>query len=163
MKPAIFRIFATLCLFFAALSFISCKDATKNTNSSAMEDQLDMEALDDLEDNLAKETMAYTGVYEGTLPCADCEGIETTIILNDDNTYHKTETYLKGDSPSEFAEEGVFELDEEEGIITLNPSGNENEGESHLYQLEEDQLIALNPDGIKVEGELADYYVLEKL
>lgn len=166
MKPATFRIFSIVCLFFAALTFISCQNSTKNPNTSALDDQLDMEAIDQAEDDFTEESMAWTGIYEGTLPCADCEGIETTIVLNDDNTYHKTETYLKGDSPDEFVEEGIYELDESQGLLALSPSESENEVDterSQLYQWEDDQLIALNQDGTKVEGEMADLYVLEKL
>ena len=29
----------------------------------------------------------YYGIYEGTLPCADCGGIRTTLKINSDTTY----------------------------------------------------------------------------
>lgn len=151
-----------LCLFFASLSFISCKDMAQNTSSGALDDQLDMEVLDDSEVDI-EESMGYAGVYKGTLPCADCEGIETAIVLNDDNTYQKTSTYLKGNKPGEFEETGVYELNKNTDVITLIPSKNRDEGQSNLYLLEENQLTFLNKDGSKVEGEMADLYVLEKL
>ena len=36
-----------------------------------------------------------TGTYEGTLPCADCPGLQTIIIFNPDGTFHMEETYLE--------------------------------------------------------------------
>ena len=30
-----------------------------------------------------KRTLDYQGYYKGVLPCADCEGIETELALND--------------------------------------------------------------------------------
>ena len=32
----------------------------------------------------AENSLDIAGVYKGVLPCADCEGIETTIVLKDD-------------------------------------------------------------------------------
>lgn len=151
-------------IFFAALTLISCKDMAKNTKSSALDDQLDTQVLDeDLSGTLTEQTMAYAGSYEGTLPCADCEGIKTTVVLNDDYTYQKTSTYLKGDKPSKFEETGVYELNEETDVITLIPSENRDERKSNLYLLGDNRLTYLNRDGSKVEREMADLYVLEKL
>jgi len=41
--------------------------------------------------------MLYAGAYDGTLPCADCSGIETELILNPDYTYSLIELYLDGE------------------------------------------------------------------
>ena len=35
----------------------------------------------------------WIGRYYGVLPCASCEGIETTLILQEDGSYLLTETY----------------------------------------------------------------------
>lgn len=149
-------------LFFASLSFIACKDTNKANDTTAMEEHVDMDAIEDMAESMEEDSMAWAGVYEGKLPCADCEAIETVIVLNDDNTYHKSETYLKGETASEFEEMGVYEWDAKDGTITLNPS-EEYDGESRTYHLEEQQLVALKPDGSKVEGDMADLYVLKKL
>jgi uncharacterized lipoprotein NlpE involved in copper resistance len=40
----------------------------------------------------------YAGTYQGTFPCADCEGIETTLTLNQNGRYTIARTYKgKGD------------------------------------------------------------------
>ncbi len=41
----------------------------------------------------------WTGTYSGTLPCADCSGIKTSLSLNTDGNYSMNQTYLgKGDA-----------------------------------------------------------------
>lgn len=37
--------------------------------------------------NNSKDSLEWVGTYEGTLPCADCRGMETKLILNQDKTY----------------------------------------------------------------------------
>lgn len=149
--------------FIIILILISCKNPENETHINAMDDRLDIEALDSQNKKTSINKMDWTGVYRGTLPCADCEGIETTIVLNDDNTYQKTSKYLKGETPSEFEESGVYEFDKNREIIILIPEENQIPGQSKLYQLEENQLRFLNPEGEKIEGEMADLYVLRKL
>lgn len=42
----------------------------------------------------------FSGTYQGVLPCADCAGIDTTLILNQDGTY----TLI-----SQYGDKGIFE------------------------------------------------------
>src|SRR5699024_3151433 len=123
-------------------------------------DDQSTELIENSEEAVITQNQAETGMYKGVLPCADCEGIETVITLNDDHTYSKTSTYLKGENSSEFQEKGVYELNNETQIITLIPEKDDNSGQSKLYQLEENHLHFLNRDGEKVEGEMADLYIL---
>src|SRR5690554_4133252 len=44
---------------------------------------IDREANLPTADN-SRTSLDWTGVYEGTTPCADCDGIKTTLRLNDD-------------------------------------------------------------------------------
>ena len=44
----------------------------------------------------AKNSLSWGGVYQGVLPCADCEGIKTTLVLNYDGTFSLSEEYKKG-------------------------------------------------------------------
>jgi uncharacterized lipoprotein NlpE involved in copper resistance len=47
----------------------------------------------------SRNSLDWAGVYKGTLPCADCEGIQEEIRLNDDLTYEMVSTYLgKGEN-----------------------------------------------------------------
>ena len=42
----------------------------------------------------ARTSLDWAGTYKGKLPCADCEGIETELMLHSDNTYMLSTTYL---------------------------------------------------------------------
>ena len=99
------------------------------------------------------------GTYSGILPCADCEGIETRIILNADSTYLLTMKYLeKGDDV--FGQTGTFKWNETDSIITLE---NMDSAQSPtMYKVGENHLLQLNLEGNVIEGELADKYILNK-
>ena len=46
----------------------------------------------------AENSLDWNGTYKGVLPCADCEGLETTVVVNENNTYCVKTKYLgKGD------------------------------------------------------------------
>ena len=103
------------------------------------------------------ENPAWIGMYRGTLPCADCEGILTKVVLNQDLTYQKTMEYLgKGDTV--IRQSGPFAWNDTEDEVTL-----QNEDEVSRYRLEDDKLIRLDADGQRVEGNLAEYYELTKV
>ncbi|HYQ56684.1 MAG TPA: copper resistance protein NlpE [Draconibacterium sp.] len=100
--------------------------------------------------------MDWAGTYEGVLPCADCTGIKTTIVLNNDNTYFKTSGYLD-EEENVFDEKGTFEWNNTGSVITLiHDSG------SHQYQVGENKLILLDINGNKIAGDLAENYILRK-
>lgn len=102
----------------------------------------------------------WPGIYTGTLPCADCEGIETTLTLNDDNTFELHQIYLKGDVPLNFQEKGDFEWDKDGAAIHLKIN---SDVQSHYhYKVGENKLMALDSDGNEVMGNLREHYILEK-
>ncbi len=103
------------------------------------------------------EVVTAKGTFFGVLPCADCAGIETTVNLNEDNSYSQTDKYLNADS-TVVKEEGTFHFCSQRNIATLISSKND----TTLFAVEENQIVLLGADGKKVEGELADHYVLKK-
>ena len=46
----------------------------------------------------AETSLDYLGVYKGTLPAADCPGIETTLTLAPDGSYALHLKYIDRDS-----------------------------------------------------------------
>ncbi|MCL8000655.1 copper resistance protein NlpE, partial [Brucella sp. 21LCYQ03] len=46
---------------------------------------------------IAETTGEWPGTYEGVLPCADCSGIKTTVVLNSNDTFRITEDYADSD------------------------------------------------------------------
>lgn len=111
------------------------------------------------EDN-SRNSLDWTGVYKGTLPCADCEGIVTEIRLNEDNSYEKVSDYL-GKGESNFRESGIFEWDETGGKIVIS---NTTSDIKEWYRVGENRLIALDSEGNDIESSIpAEMYILNKL
>lgn len=106
----------------------------------------------------SKLSLDWAGTYTGVLPCADCEGISTTIHLNDDETYEITMIYLGKESDNTFSGNGAFSWENSGNIITLE--GMEN-GAPH-YQVGENQLFQLDLGKNRISGELAEMYILKK-
>lgn len=116
----------------------------KNKDITKLDSHSSMTALD------------WEGVYQGVVPCADCEGIKTCITLLGNYTYTRTLEYL-GKSKNPIHESGVFNWDETGAIITLGEGQNKQK-----YKVGEHVLFHLNKDGYQIEGDLAEKYKLMK-
>lgn len=104
---------------------------------------------------------AIVGTYKGNLPCLDCEGIETTVVLNKDGSYEKSEQFItdkvENQTPSE--DKGMIDLNMKDSLITLISTVNTSKLK---YKLGKNEIQALNLDGKEVTGELADDFTLTK-
>ena len=65
----------------------------------------------------------FTGTFAGTLPCADCSGVDTQLALNPDGTYVLSETYHKG-APQNFTSAGKWTADKDLKYVALGDSKN---------------------------------------
>lgn len=142
-------IYVTLVLF----AFTACKN---NQEKEASEEIVETEQAPDM--HTSQISLDWQGVYKGVLPCADCEGIATEIILNDDETYAIKRVYLGKDDQA-FKETGTFQWTEDGGSIVLKEKV---KGSPTLFKVGENYLLHLDQDGEKIEGELAEMYVLRK-
>lgn len=103
-------------------------------------------------------SLDWAGTYSGTMPCADCEGIETVVNLNKDETYSMEMTYL-GKNVKPFAEKGTFKWsDDGKKIILINDESSET-----IFLVGENQITQLDGDGNIITGEIADKFVLKKI
>jgi len=103
----------------------------------------------------SRNSLDWPGVYTGTVPCADCEGIATTIRLNAEGSYERELLYLgKSDTPTR--DTGMFSWDDSGSIVTLQPT----QGEVQLYQVGENRLFHLDRTGNRISGDLSARYVL---
>lgn len=103
----------------------------------------------------AETSLDYVGTYEGTLPAADCPGIQTTLTLNPDGTYTAHLKYI--DRDSEFDEKGTYTV--EGNLLTLQ----HGEGEQpEYYKVEENQVRRLDAEKQPVTGPLAEDFILKK-
>ena len=98
----------------------------------------------------------WPGTYEGVLPCADCEGILTTLTLAADGRYVISRAWL-GRGDAVLTEEGGFSWTDDGRNVVLD--GQDPGG----YKVGESRVWVLDDDMKRVEGELADRYVLEKV
>lgn len=101
-------------------------------------------------------SLDWDGTYRGTLPCADCPGIETVITLTADGTYVRAIRYLERDDGYRRDQNG-FEWNEAGSAVTLGDGEN-----SQRYQVGENRLFFLDRQGKRIEGALAESYVLVK-
>ncbi len=98
------------------------------------------------------------GTYIGILPCADCEGIETEIILKKDNTYVKKTKYLGKKDSQKSEVTGKFTWSHSgNGIILEGITGAPNK-----YFVTEGALVQADMDGERITGELGMKYILQK-
>lgn len=139
-------------LAILTISFTSCKKEVKAQDVIPANDSVTV--LSD--DHNAMNSIDFQGTYKGSLPCADCEAIETTIALKAD-TYTK-ETIYKGKSKEVFKETGKYSWNKEGNTITLSASEIPNQ-----YFVGENILIHLDAKGRRIEGDLASKYQLEKV
>lgn len=98
-----------LSAFVAGMVAVSCSKKesvkTENTTTTAVAPA-------------ATEQVALVGEYKGTIPCADCSGIETELELDADKTYTIDNKYLGGKT-GEFKEEGIYEVSADGEFVTL--------------------------------------------
>jgi copper homeostasis protein (lipoprotein) len=97
----------------------------------------------------------WSGTYLAIIPCADCEGIQTQLILNNDLTY-VLETRYKGKDDKVFQTKGTFKWDKAGSKISLDNINKQ------IYQVGENKLFHLDKDGNRITGNLAANYIMEK-
>jgi uncharacterized lipoprotein NlpE involved in copper resistance len=105
-----------------------------------------------------KVSTELAGMYKGVLPCADCEGIETVIVINTDNTYLLRTNYLGKPDAAATEKTGIMRWSPEKKFIVLG--GLENM--PTLYAVGENKLTQLDMEGNPITGDLADKYILTK-
>ena len=142
---------------FSLLFSLLLASCQPKDSSTAAENSTNTVAPDDGA-HTSKNALDWYGMYKGVLPCADCEGLETVLVLNADHTYLLQTKYLgKGDG----------KVIEKTGSIAWNTSGSTImlagiEDAPSMYLVAENQLIQLDLNGNKITGDLADKYILAK-
>ena len=133
-------------------------ESTESTSVSIDTTSLHADTISEEDMHTSKNSLDWSGMYKGVLPCADCEGIETIIILNTDYTYLMQTKYIT---------KGEITPIERTGTFTWNTAGNTIyfsgiENAPNQYFVAEYKLIQLDMNGKRIEGNLASKYILEK-
>ena len=113
-----------------------------------------------VDEHSSRMSVDWVGTYEGTMPCADCSGIETMLTISEDNSYIITQSY-QGKGGQIFEEKGLFQWDETGSIITLQREGEESK--FHQYRVGENVLFKLDSNGNRINGDLSEFYILKKI
>ncbi|GGG35200.1 copper resistance protein NlpE N-terminal domain-containing protein [Bizionia arctica] len=133
--------------------FTSCNSNEKKNAETASEDIIVEEVV--IDSHTSENALDWEGTYIGTLPCADCEGIERTITINKDQTFVAKDNYLG-------KKDGVFDS---RGYIKWTDNGQKimlSDDNETSYFAGENTLTQLDQSGNKITGELADLYILKK-
>lgn len=143
-------------LVFVVIPFLfACNSAERSTqkmDSTLVEDGSTYPP----DDHNSRNSVDWQGMYSGTLPCADCEGIRMTLTLQD-STYRMIQTYLVKDSFSRHSE-GKFNWSDDGSTVRL--LGVKDAPDQ--YKVGENKLIQLDGEGNLIKGTLADLYILTK-
>lgn len=110
-----------------------------------------------IDNHSSQHSLDWNGTYEGVLPCADCEGIQTQITIDLDGNYTRKVTYLKDGNKDTYTEQGLFAWNKQGTKIILKSTS-----ENKFYQVGENYIRALDMDGNIITGALADTYILQK-
>lgn len=141
MKKKMYFIPLAACALFMA----SCGNKSQNSTEETHKDSVEV-----------AEIASIHGIYKGTLPAADCPGIETTLALNSDKTFALNSLYIDRGEDA-FNEQGNYGV--EDSILTLVTANDSPQ----YYKVEKDQLRMLNMDKELITGPLAENYVLKKV
>ena len=93
-------------LFTAVLLLVACNTSTPGSPEAPPPLSSDDAVAIDAAHN-SRNALDWPGSYSGVLPCADCEGIQTTVTLNADGTYERTLLYI-GKSADPIRQSGQF-------------------------------------------------------
>src|SRR3546814_11922089 len=127
----------TLALCIAALAFASCQNNAGTDSGTSSNILTDAETTTIVDMHTSQTSLDWNGTYEGTLPCADCPGIKTTIELNADGTFTQHMEYL--DRDTEFNEIGKIEWHDDGNNITLIST----DGGKQQFKVREGSLLKI--------------------
>lgn len=105
----------------------------------------------------SRNSLDWAGTYSGTVPCADCEGIATTIMLEHSNAYTLKVRYL-GKSDEVYTREGVFGWETDGNRIRMQGV----DGAPLRFLVGENQLFQLDEKGERITGGLEERYILHR-
>ncbi|MDA8503019.1 MULTISPECIES: envelope stress response activation lipoprotein NlpE [unclassified Citrobacter] len=105
--------------------------------------------VDVLQPTQAAELKPMQQSWRGILPCADCEGIETSLFLEKDGTWVMNERYQGvRDEPSSFASYGSWARTADKLVLT------DSKGEKSYYRAKGEALEMLDREGNPIESQL---------
>ncbi|CAL1521317.1 copper resistance protein NlpE N-terminal domain-containing protein [Chitinophaga sp. MM2321] len=96
-----------------------------------------------------------TGTYQGTLPCADCPGMDYQVTLFDDHTFSELVAYQGRGLGIAQVETGTWKQLSDSTVLI------EKKTDSSSFLAADGKLLLLDREGKRIEGALATNYVLK--
>ena len=143
-------------LWLICICFISCQGKNESSGATNITIKKDSSDIGLNKANFSSDS-SWAGTYKGELPCADCSGIVTTLVLNNDETYTLTSIYEGKTKIESTGKNGTFTW-----IDSSTIELQEMKTGARFYGLENDQVRQLDLKGQKIAGALADKYLLKK-
>lgn len=141
------NIFLSLCMI-ASLS--SCQNSEKE-NKDELQDSLTI-----VDEHTSQNSLDWAGIYQDTIPCADCPGILTTVKLYEDGTYSYVGEYI--DRNTVVVDSGRFMWHNNGTVVHLK--GNEIDAR---YKVGENVLYQADSAGNVMESEISERLALHKV
>ncbi|MDO5615815.1 MAG: copper resistance protein NlpE N-terminal domain-containing protein [Cruoricaptor ignavus] len=144
-------------ILFGGLLLASCNQKTEQTA------EMEHATADSLSTKMANSgdstetSVDWDGTYKGTIPCADCPGIEITLTLNSDKTYIMGSKYQERENAN-FSDKGTFDWSEDGSFITLKDANDPSE--TKVFFVGEGNIWMVSQVG---ERDLKDEYKLDKI
>ncbi len=107
------------------------------------------------DEHTAETALDYEGTYKGILPCADCPGIATTLVINKDKTFEYNYTYVESEDQIHHYT-GQYTI--KDNILTIKA-----DDEPINFFVGESMVIFMGKETKPNTGELAEYYELKKM
>lgn len=149
-----------ICIPLLTLAMVGCTDQSISSETTPQSQTEQPVPIGDT----SRTSLDWNGTYSGVTPCASCEGINTVLTLNLDNTYVLETSYLgeeqPGQKPKVFAEAGAFKWEQAGNKISL--MGDASSPSPQQFQVGENQLFMLDKEGQRITGSLAQDYRLVK-
>ena len=94
---------------------------------------------------------AFAGAFAGTVPCADCPGIETHLAIDADGTFKLDETYQDRDTGNRTT--GTWTVDADGKRLLLDPD-TKDAADRRFEIVSKDEIRMLDVDGNPIASEL---------
>ncbi len=138
MKKLVIALITCICMM------LSCKPHMNNKKAEFIGDN-------------SRTSLDWNGTYYGILPSADCEGIQSMIILNNDLTYSYKTRYQGKEDVEIITKTGKFQWSDDGSKVTL-----EGLPEPNIFLVGENRLFKLDENGKRSQNDLKAKYILEK-
>jgi uncharacterized lipoprotein NlpE involved in copper resistance len=143
----------TFALLSASVTLLTlgCQNSAEKKENQQQQDSVSV-----IDSHTSENSLDWAGVYQDTIPCADCPGILTTVKLYEDGTYAYNAEYLERNMTLQ--DTGRFMWHNNGSVVHLKGTDIDTK-----YKVGENVLLQTDSTGNVIEREIADQYSLHKV